>query len=299
MASSKEIQDRMKSISDTMKITNAMYLISSSKLRKARKNMEQVHDYFHTIRRSIGDILHHIPEMEHRFLEPVDGPDFAGKRAYIVITADKGLAGAYNLNVEKKAEQEYHEHPNARFFVVGLVGRHYFQHKQIPIEEDFLYSSQKPTLQRARQITVDLLEEVRNESVQEVYIIFTRMKNGLQSEPVMMKLLPLSREQFHHKDMGMPEGDEPEVPEEFFPDAVSVFNQLAPITMQGIIFSALTESYCAELNDRMVAMDGATKNGTEMLQQLQLQYNRLRQGSITQEITEVIAGAKAQKKKRL
>ena len=194
MASSKEIQDRMKSISDTMKITNAMYLISSSKLRKARKNMEQVYDYFHTIRRSIGDILHHIPEMEHRFLEPVDGPDFAAKRAYIVITADKGLAGAYNLNVEKKAEQEYHEHPDARFFVVGLVGRHYFQHKQIPIEEDFLYSSQKPTLQRARQITVDLLEEVRNESVQEVYIIFTRMKNGLQSEPVMMKLLPLSRE---------------------------------------------------------------------------------------------------------
>ena len=121
MASSKEIQDRMKSISDTMKITNAMYLISSSKLRKARKNMEQVYDYFHTIRRSIGDILHHIPEMEHRFLEPVDGPDFAGKRAYIVITADKGLAGAYNLNVEKKAEQEYHAHPEARFFVIGQV----------------------------------------------------------------------------------------------------------------------------------------------------------------------------------
>ena len=286
MASSKEIQDRMKSISDTMKITNAMYLISSSKLRKARKNMEQVYDYFHTIRRSIGDILHHIPEMEHRFLEPVDGPDFAGKRAYI-------------LNVEKKAEQEYHAHPDARFFVIGQVGRHYFLHKQIPFEEDFLYSSQKPTLQRARQITVDLLDEVRNERVQEVYIIYTRMKNGLQSEPVMMKLLPLSREQFYHKDMGLPEGDEPEVPEEFFPDAASVFNQLAPITMQGIIFSALTESYCAELNDRMVAMDGATKNGTEMLQQLQLQYNRLRQGSITQEITEVIAGAKAQKKKRL
>ena len=179
------------------------------------------------------------------------------------------------------------------------MGRHYFLHKQIPFEEDFLYSSQKPTLQRARQITVDLLDEVRNERVQEVYIIYTRMKNGLQSEPVMMKMLPLSREQFYHKDMGLPEGDEPEVPEEFFPDAASVFNQLAPITMQGIIFSALTESYCAELNDRMVAMDGATKNGTEMLQQLQLQYNRLRQGSITQEITEVIAGAKAQKKKRL
>ena len=93
MASSKEIQDRMKSISDTMKITNAMYLISSSKLRKATKNMEQVYDYFHTIRRSIGDILHHIPEMEHRFFFPFDGPDFAGKRAYIVITQIKVLLG--------------------------------------------------------------------------------------------------------------------------------------------------------------------------------------------------------------
>ena len=299
MASSKEIQDRMKSISDTMKITKAMYLISSSKLRKARKNMEMVYDYFHTIRRSIGDILHHMPEMEHRYLEPADGTDIHGKRAYIVITADKGLAGSYNLNVEKKAEQEYIQNPDARFFVIGQVGRHYFLNKHIPYEKNFLYSSQKPSLQRARNITVDLLDVFRNGQVQEVYIIFTRMKNGLQSEPIMMKLLPLSREQFRHKDMGLHDGDEPDTAEEFSPDAASVFNQLGPITMHAIIFSALTESYCAELNDRMVAMDGATKSGTQMMQQLQLQYNRLRQGSITQEITEVIAGAKAQKKKRL
>ena len=114
MAGRKEIQDRMKSISDTMKITNAMYLISSSKLRKARKNREQVTDYFRTIRKTIGDILHHMPEMEHHFLEPIHGYQGNRKRAYIVITADKGLAGAYNLNVEKKAEQELKLHPDAK-----------------------------------------------------------------------------------------------------------------------------------------------------------------------------------------
>lgn len=296
MAGSKEIQDRMKSISDTMKITNAMYLISSSKLRKARKNMEQVTDYFHTIRRTIGDILHHMPEMEHPFLEPVNGYQGNRKRAYIVITADKGLAGAYNLNVEKKAEQELKMHPDAKLFVVGQVGTHYFAHKQIPYVENFLYSSQRPSLQRARNITVELLDAFRDGEVQEIFIIYTRMKNSLQSEPTMMKLLPLSREQFQQKTMKLT--GETELTEDFFPDPISVFNSLAPITMHGIIFSALTESYCAELNDRMVAMDGATKSGSEMLQQLQLQYNRLRQSSITQEITEVIAGAKAQKQNR-
>lgn len=298
MAGRKEIQDRMKSISDTMKITNAMYLISSSKLRKARKNREQVTDYFRTIRRTIGDILHHMPEMEHHFLEPIHGYQGNRKRAYIVITADKGLAGAYNLNVEKKAEQELKLYPDAKLYVVGQVGTHYFAHKNIPYVEDFLYSSQKPSLQRARNITVELLDEFQNGTIQEIFIIYTRMKNSLQSEPTMMKLLPLSREQFHQKTMELENGVESDVTEEFFPDAVSVFNSLAPITMHGIIFSALTESYCAELNDRMVAMDSATKSGTEMLQQLQLQYNRLRQSSITQEITEVIAGAKAQKKNK-
>ncbi|MBO8434498.1 MAG: ATP synthase F1 subunit gamma [Tyzzerella sp.] len=303
MASVKEIQDRMKSISDTMKITNAMYLISSSKLIKAKRNMERVQDYFNTINRSIGDILHHMPDMEHRFLEPFENrvsKDTKEKqRAYIVITADKGLAGAYNLNVEKMAEREYKKNPNSKFFVIGQVGRNYFLNKHMPFEEEFFYSSQKPSLQRSRNITTDLIDVFKSGEIQEVYIIFTHVENGLKSQPTMMKLLPLSRDEFSEENMGLPDGEEPDIAEEFFPDAITVFNQLVPITMHGIIFSALTESYCAELHDRMVAMDGATKSGREMLQELRLQYNRLRQGSITQEITEVIAGAKSQRKKRL
>lgn len=283
----------MNGIRDTLKITNAMYLISSSKLRKARKNQQLVEDYFQTICNTIGDILNHMPQMEHIYLESA-GQEKKGRsrRAYIVITADKGLAGAYNLNVIKLAEQEIEKYPDAKLFVIGQIGKHYFEEKNIPIEEGFLYSSQNPSLQRARNITVEVLEQFHEGRIDEVFILYTKMKNALQSEAVMMQLLPLSREQFRKR------GNESRHTESFFPDARSVFNQIAPITMHGIIFSAMTESWCAELNDRMTAMDGASKSAKEMIAALKLAYNRTRQYSITQEITEVSAGAKAQKKKK-
>jgi F-type H+-transporting ATPase subunit gamma len=296
MASNKEILDRMNGIKDTLKITNAMYLISSSKLKKARKNWQSVTDYFQTIQATIGDILSRISDMEHIYLEPVGGKDNKySKRAYIVVTADKGLAGAYNLNVIKLAEQELQKHKDAKLFVVGQIGRHYFEDRNIEIEADFIYSSQNPSMQRARNITIDILDYFHAGKIDEVYIIFTEMKNSVQSETIMMKLLPLSREWLKDDD-----GDTSTINSDvsFFPDEKSVFNSLAPITMHGIIFSALTESYCAELNDRMTAMDGASKSAKEMLDDLALQYNRSRQYGITQEITEVSAGSKAQKKKK-
>jgi F-type H+-transporting ATPase subunit gamma len=293
MASNKEILDRMNGIKDTLKITNAMYLISSSKLKKARKNWQSVTDYFQTIQATIGDILSRISDMEHIYLEPVEGKvERPHKRAYIVVTADKGLAGAYNLNVIKLAEQELQKHTDAKLFVVGQIGRHYFEDKGIGIEDDFMYSSQDPSIQRARNITVDILDYFHAGKIDEVYIIFNKMKNAVQSETVMMELLPLAREQFKTDD------NKAKSDVSFFPDEKSVFDSLAPITMHGIIFSALTESYCAELNDRMTAMDGASKSAKEMLDDLALQYNRSRQYGITQEITEVSAGSKAQKKKK-
>jgi F-type H+-transporting ATPase subunit gamma len=283
----------MNGIKDTLKITNAMYLISSSKLKKARKNWLSVTDYFQTIQSTIADILSHISDMEHIYLEPVGyKANKPHKRAYIVVTADKGLAGAYNLNVIKLAEQELQKNNNAKLFVVGQIGRHYFEDKGIKIEEDFVYSSQAPSIQRARNITIDILEYFHADKIDEVYIIFNKMKNAIQTETVMMKLLPLAREQFKTDNNNVNSNVS------FFPDAKSVFNSLAPITTHGIIFSALTESYCAELNDRMTAMDGASKSAKEMLDDLALQYNRSRQYGITQEITEVSAGSKAQKKKK-
>lgn len=297
MANTKEILDRMNGIKDTMKITNAMYLISSSKIRKARKNMEQVKDYFQAVRDTIGNILVCMPDMEHRYLEKARGAvgknDWCTrKRAYLVITADKGLAGAYNLNVIKKTEAELMQFPQARLFVIGQIGLHHFENTGVEIEKDFFYSSQNPSLQRARSITADLMEPFRNGEIDEIFVIFTRMKNVLQSDVAIMKLFPLSRSQFVSREEGRSE-------ESFFPEPKAVFNQIAPLTMQGVIFSALTESYCAELNDRMTAMDGASKSASEMIEDLELLYNRTRQGTITQEITEIIAGSRAQKKKKM
>lgn len=292
MANSKELQRHIASVRDTLKITNAMYLIASSKLRRMRKSQQLVSEYFRTIRGTMGSILDHMPELEHVYLEPPGGAAGPVRRAYIVITADKGLAGPYNLNVIQRAEQELARHPDSVLYVVGQVGRRYFRGKGCAMEEDFLYSSQTPSLQRARNITEDMLDAFHSGRVGEIYIIYTEMKNALRSEPAEMKLLPLSRSQFRE------DFTEDHQTESFFPDARSVFNQIAPISMHGIIYSALTESYCAELSDRMAAMDSASRNAREMIARLEQQYNRTRQYGVTQEITEVIAGASAQRKKR-
>ena len=295
MAGTKEILDRIGSIRETMKVTNAMYLISSSKIRKARERMTEVQAYYDAICSTIGDILALAPDIESRFLEKKlktaedEQKAKTAKRGYLVITADKGLAGAYNINVIRRMETELSEHPNSELFVIGQVGLHYFARKQISVKEDFVYSSQNPNLQRARNIAADLIHEFDSGNIDEIYVIYTRMKNALQSETVEMKLMPLSREAYYKTD------EEVRGEESFYPDAKTVFMQIAPLTLHGIIFSALTESYCAELNDRMTAMNSASENASKMIQDLELEYNRKRQGSITQEITEIIAGASALK----
>ncbi len=302
MAGTKEILDRIGSIRETMKVTNAMYLISSSKIRKARERMNEVQAYYDAICSTIGDILAQAPELEHRYLEQkpksasasalaakASDSDKHSRHAYLVITADKGLAGAYNLNVIRHAEAELRKYPDSRLFVIGQIGLHYFAHKQYDVRPDFSYTSQNPNLQRARYIASDLMDEFEDGRIDEIYVIYTRMKNALQSEDVMMKLMPLSRDAFSANDETL-RGEE-----SFYPDAKSVFTQIAPLTMQGVIFTALTESWCAELNDRMTAMRSASDNASKMIQELELDYNRRRQGSITQEITEIIAGASALK----
>lgn len=295
MAGTKEILDRIGSIGETMKVTNAMYLISSSKIRKARERMNEVKAYYDAICSTIGDILALTPDIENHYLEKKlktaedKQKEAKARRGYLVITADKGLAGAYNINIIRRTEAELKEHPDSELFIIGQVGLHYFARKSAAVRDDFIYSSQNPTLQRARNIAADLILEFDSGNIDEIYVIYTRMKNALQSESVMMKLMPLSREAYSKTDEDI-RGEE-----SFYPDAGSVFTQIAPLTMHGIIFSALTESYCAELNDRMTAMNSASENASKMIQDLELEYNRKRQGSITQEITEIIAGAAAQR----
>ena len=205
-----------------------------------------------------------------------------------MLTADKGMAGAYNQNLLKFLRE--HADQNDRFYVIGQVGYRALFRKDPRLVEDFHYGATAPTLQRARDITVDAIDDFKSGKLDEIYIVYTKIQNALTSEPVMERLLPLDRRflQPAPKGLGDPKGEV-----ELVPDAWTVFEQIAPIYMHGMIFGAMTESFCAEQSARMTAMDSATKSATEMIHDLQLEYNRTRQGSITQEITEIIGGAAA------
>ena len=289
MASSKLLKERIESIQDTMKITNAMYLISSSKLRKARQNYQNVLPYFTRMRDTISRVVPHLPdEPVHPFFHEREKEDPI--RAYVVLTADKGMAGAYNQNLLKFLKEQCGSDPNARFYVIGQTGYSALLHKDPRLVEEFHYGATAPTLQRARDITVDAIDDFKSGKLDEIYLIYTKIQNALTSEPVMERLLPLDREHLKPapKGLGDPRGEV-----EMFPDAKTVFEQTAPIYMHGMIFGAMTESFCAEQSARMTAMDSATKSANDMIHELQLEYNRTRQGSITQEITEIIGGAAA------
>jgi len=292
MANSREIQARMKSIKDTMKITNAMCMISSSKLQKARKDLKNTEPYFYAIQDSLAKILELSPETGNEFFdERTQIPQKERKQGYIVVTADKGMAGAYNHNVIKIAEKEALSDNKNMLFVVGQVGRRYFEKKNIPIDINFKYTAQNPNMNRARVISEKVVELFRQGELDEVYIIYTRMVNSVTFNAEIKQLLPLRRSKIgtaEHNNYN---------PCFFEPDIDTVFRHIVPNYVAGYVYGALVESYCSEHNARMMAMQTATDAAKDMIRELGIEYNRARQAAITQEITEVIAGAKAQKNK--
>ena len=295
MPSAREIRVRMNSIQQTRKITNAMYLISSAKLRKAKQEWDQTRPYFQALKAEVKRIFRTSGHVQSRYLYPDEGelpPN--GTYGFLVITADKGLAGAYNQNVLKEAHRLLQEHPQTKLFVVGEYGRQYFQRHQVPIERSFLYTAQNPTMQRAREITAELLDRFDKGELQKIFVIYTDMKNSLTENVSATRILP-----FHRSAFTAPT-DEKRISEpfEFFPSVTQVLENIVPSYVSGFIYSALIDSFCSEQSARMNAMNSANENAEKMLGELALAYNRIRQAAITQEITEVSAGARAQKRKR-
>ena len=290
MASIKEIRTHIKSVEQTLKITNAMYLISSSNLRKARKQLADVEPYFKRIGTTISDILHHSPQIEHRFFDARPGiaPE-QRKVGYIVITADKGLAGAYNHNILKLAEQRLKQTPNANLFVVGQVGRSYFEERGTAIDGEFLYTAQNPTIGRARDIAEMVISLYLEQKLDEVYVLFTTMVNSFRLEPTVFKLLPLDAEEFPEAE----DRDQYHREVAYIPSVAAVMDSLVPGYLEGVLFGTMVESYCSEKNARMSAMKSSSDSAREILQSLNLAYNRARQSAITQEITEIVGGAQA------
>ncbi|HJB97666.1 MAG TPA: ATP synthase F1 subunit gamma [Candidatus Acutalibacter pullicola] len=290
MASITEIRSRMRSIEQTLKITNAMYLISSAKVKKARKQLSEVEPYFDRLARTILDIFRHSPELQHRFIEGHHKSREDRKTGFVVITGDKGLAGAYNHNVLKLAESYLERKKDSTLFLIGQMGRHYFEKKNIPIDGEFMYTAQDPTITRAREISNTLLNLYEDGALDEIYLVFTRSYSAMRMEPEIIKLLPLDRAMLSAR-RGLSEADQYRDVVRYEPSPEAVLDVLVPGLIKGYLFSALVESFCSEQNARMTAMDSASESAREMLKTLSLEFNRARQGAITQEITEIAGGA--------
>lgn len=293
MANTKEIKKRIKSVKDTKKITNAMYLIASTKMRKAKAELDETRPYFDAIRTEIKRVFRRVGNIESHYMYPKDEVKLNGTYAYLVITADKGLAGAYNHNVILEAEKQILAHDDFKLFIVGEYGRQYFLQHKVPIEQSFLYTAQNPNVYQARKITDILLELYDKREIEKLFVIYTDMKNGIEAQVRATRILPFHRKQFEDSEEKAL-GD----PFEFFPSVTDVLNHAVRSYVMGFIYSALVDSFCSEQNARMTAMNSANQNADKILGELMIQYNRVRQASITQEITEVSAGAKAQKRKK-
>ncbi len=281
-----------------MKITNAMYLISSTKLRKAKKMLLDTEPFFFSTKAMIERVVSHLPaETENIFLETrTDIPERERRRGYIIFTDDKGMAGAYNHNVLKLAEEHIRADGDKwKLFVIGELGRFHFTSRNMPIEESFLFTSQNPTLHRARKIAAEILEYYYDRKIDEFYIVYTTI-HGSTCEARFEKLLPLDFIAQIRAE-APPEGM---MLEEFLmePSPSAILDNIVPNYITGFIYGALVESFCSVQNSRMQAMDAANKNAEKMISELKKNYNRQRQAQITQEITEVVSGAKALKRSK-
>ena len=296
MATIKEIKNHIESVEDTRKITNAMYLIASTKLRKAKKELDGTRPFFAALRDEIERIFTVSEDVESRYLDPHKyDRDIPGPCGYLVITADKGLAGAYNQNVIRKAAELMKENEDPKLFVVGEYGRQYFRTHRIPIEHDFQYTAQNTTISRARTISSILLDLYDRGEIKKIFVIYTDMRGAVGSEPCVKRLLP-----FHRADFALEDGTKAKDASdrfEYLPSPEKVLESVVPSYAAGFIYSALIDSFCAEQFARMNAMDSANINAENLLEELSLKYNHIRQGAITQEITEVAAGARSMKRK--
>ena len=296
MASAKEIKSHIASVKDTQKITNAMYLIASTKMRKVKRELDETRPYFDAIRGEIKRIFRTVEVGENQYFYPASGEehDLPGSYGYLVITADKGLAGAYNQNALRLAQEQMVDHSgDNKLFVVGEYGRQYYLSRRIPIEKSFLYTAQNPTIQRARDICDLLLDLYQRQELRKIFIIYTDLAGGMEATARCVRLLP-----FHRTQFASTQEREVKQPFQFFPNVERVLDNIIPSYVTGFIYSALVDSFCSEQNARMAAMDSANQNAQALLDELSAQFHHARQSAITQEITEISSGALGQRRNR-
>ena len=283
MASMRDIKRRRSSIQGTQQITKAMKLVSTVKLQRARAAAEKSQYYFDSMYRTVGSILSRVGHIEHRYLIPGESP----RKAVVVITSNRGLAGGYNSNVVKLiTRNDALKKEDLDLYTIGNKGREAFARHGYTIREDLPDIIEDPLYSEVNDLTARLLKSYEDGEVGEIYLAYTFFKNTVSQEPRLLKLLPvepLDQDGDGFVDSVM----------NFEPEDVEAIDMIVPKYISSLIYGGLKEAIASENGARMQAMDNATSNAEEMIDKLSLQYNRARQGSITQELTEIIAGSEA------
>lgn len=291
MASMKEIKRRRTSIQSTEQITKAMKLVSTVKLQKARVKAEQSKPYFSLMYETISSILEKSENINHKYLEKKEG-----KKAVIVITSNRGLAGGYNNNIIKLVSSNF-DVENTLIYAIGKKGKDALDKKGFSILGDFSDVMNEPMYQDATDITKLLLQDFSDGKISDIYIAYTTFKNTVVHVPTLLHLLPIANKEVKEnfeETVGLDsESKGPKALMNYSPNEDEVLEAIVPSYLASIIFGAFTQALASENGARMNAMDNATNNARELIDKLGLQYNRARQGAITQELTEIVAGANA------
>ncbi|MCL1810453.1 MAG: ATP synthase F1 subunit gamma [Clostridiales bacterium] len=281
-----DIKRRIKSITSTEHITNAMKLVSAAKLRKAKAAFERTSKNFHFILESIESVFNNTSEVPEKYLP---GSREINKTCYIIVTSNKGLCGSFNSNIIKETEREIADDKEKPVFIaIGSRGRDYFEKRGHEIKCDYLAPPETISFLEAKELCKPAIEMYDSEDVDEVKLIYTTFVSTLEQRAKCVTLLPFHIE--HDPDV-IKHAKEVE----YEPSVEEVFNYLVPKYVEIKVYGAIVESATCEHAARRMAMENATDNAREMLDNLSLFYNRARQAAITDEIIEIVAGSEAQK----
>lgn len=279
----RSIKRRKGSIQSTQQITKAMKLVSTVKLQRAKGRAEKSKAYFECMYATVKSVLAKAGFINHPYLKPGE----SSKKAVIVITSNRGLAGGYNSNVIKLVTKGSFKKEDVKIYAIGRKGKDAFTRYGYDIVKDYSDVIEEPVYADAMRIGNDLLEAFAKGEIGEIYLAYTAFKNTVSHIPTLLKLLPVEA------GAEVEEADEDKALMNFEQDEEEALNLLIPKYITSLIYGGMVEAVASENGARMQAMDSATSNAEEMIEKLSLQYNRARQGSITQELTEIIAGAEA------
>ena len=283
------IKRRISSVKSTQKITRAMELIASSRIIRAQQRVEAARPYSEEMRRLMASVAANASRIDHPLLKERDEVQSVGT---VVVTADRGLAGAYNSNVIRAAERDMRAHgKDNRLFLIGKKGVTYFRFRGYEFEESWMGNSEQPRVEDARNVAKAVADEFSEGKVDQVKLAYTRYESAMTQRPAVVQLLPLPKEEL--EELQEEQRDEQRPQYVFEPDPEQILNYLLPRYVEGLILQGLLEAAASEHAARRRAMKAATDNADDLMDSLTRNYNQARQAEITTEIMEVVGGSEA------